>query len=292
MMDPNTEMAESSSVPLFYLKTTDKISGREMYVNFKCTSQVQAPSVDIDETKLVDEICNPSPNIEQYKIPLLLGKIYWSKDELEPSKKCYVTTVQMNDKFAYRKVVPSEVVRHYVISVVMSAIEDKFNHPNSAKLYGQFLGHQLDLDQAVYEVLGHGEKKNSVVQSNEVVENKVMFVDCQSDKAIVTDESTNEQLEVYDLYYRPKSQILTIQVAADHLPDRIEFNDDRVCIVGHKEKKPRTVVHTGDDSSLMKLIDIHLPLYIDLSVPVKYKFDDKLCLFRVVFKVLEEPLSR
>lgn len=289
--------ADDKSVPLFYLQTTDKTSGRTVCINLKCTPEVQAPAVEIDEAKLVSEICDPSPQIEQYKIPLVLGKIYWSEaksvgsSEQQPgSERHYVTTVQMNDKFAYRKVVPSEIIRHYVISVVLTALEDKFNHPNAKKLYGQFLGHRLDLDQAAYEVRGHGGKSESasVKQSKELVENKVMLLGSQEDsrgapsKAIDTTSPDADSLPPYDLYYRPKSQVLTVQLSADRLPERIEFNDDRLCVYGTK-------FTDGKKEPASKLMDVHLPLYIDLSAPVRYKYDDKLCLFRAVFRVLEEP---
>lgn len=286
-LDPNL-------VPLFHLKTTDKASKRTVYINFKCTSQVEAPTSKISEARLVDEIRNLSPELEQYKIPLVLSKIYWLKDKPDSSERQYVTDVQINDQFARLQVVPSEIVRHYVISVALSAIEEKFNNPNAAKLYGQYLGHQLDLDQVAYEVLGHGEKQNFLERKGELVENKIMFVESKSgdiladDKVTDTDEARNE-LETYDLYYRPKSQILTIQVSADQLPDRIKLNDDHVCIIGHKNKSQTAVAETSDSSNPPILLDVHLPLYIDLNAPVKYKFDDKLCLFRAVFKVLEEP---
>lgn len=283
-MDPTNK-----SVPLFCLKTTDRSSGRKFYIDFRCTPEVLAPTVEIEETKLVSEICDPSPDIERFKIPLVLGKIYWSEAksvDQQSTERHYVTTVQMNDKFAYRKVVPSEIIRHYVISVAMSAIEDKFNHPHAKRLYGQFLGYRLELDQAAYEVLNPEDNETKVKQSDELVENKVMFLESLGDEStqnMATDKNSDTgPQQSYDLYYRPKSQILTIQLSTNRLPERIEFNDDRVCMFG-------VDLAGGAKDSATKLLDIHLPLYIDLSVPVKYKYDDKLCLFRAVFKAREEP---
>lgn len=258
---------EPEITPLFCLKTFDKKVQRNLFINFKSSDDVQEPEIDVDEDQLVREICNPSPNIENYKIPLKLSQIYWTKND-NKSDLGYVIDAQLNDKFAIRKVIASEIIRHYVITVAILTIEEKYNNnAPQAKAYGQFLGHKLELDQNGYEII---KSKLFIERSNELVNNKVIF----ADDTPISETSTSGQLgedTPYELHYRPNSKLLTCSLNTDRLPDSISFNDDRFYV----------------ELDGKCLIDVYLPFFIDLKQPVKYKFDDRSCLLRIVFNITE-----
>lgn len=256
-----------TGIPIFCVQITDKKSQKKLFVNFKSNDSVQYPDVDLDEDQIVKEICNPTPRIELFKIPLKLSPIFWSKGT--KIERSYVIDVLINDKFAIRRVLPSEVIRHYVVNVTMETIEQKYNNSRGTKGLGQFIGHNLDLDQTNYEVLI---SKQCIERSDELVNNKIILLDETMNES---NPKENPIDTPYDLYYRPASGILTCSIVTDKLPDSISFNDDRI-VVKSDEKF---------------LVDAYLPFYIDLSMPVKYKYDDRLCLLRIVFKVFETLMS-
>ena len=272
---------DDQSVPLFCVKTTEKNSGHKLFINFKASNQVQAPDVAIDEDKIVREICDPSPNIENYKIPLVLSQLFWSAKEGEHQEgdnirtRNYVIDIKLNEKFALRKVIPSDIMRHYLITIAMISIEGKYNG-STGEVNRQFVGHALELDQASYEIL---KDQQYFDRSNELVSNKIVLLEKASMKSVTDDISEklnfNEQVDdstSYDLHFRPASMILTCSLTTPKLPESIAFNDDTIRIGMGKSEKAT--------------LEIVLPLKIDLTQPVKYKFDDKLCLLRIVFKVL------
>lgn len=260
--------------PIFCVSTRERNSRKKLYVNFKSTDAVEKPPIDLDEDELVREICNPSPAIERYKIPLKLSQIFWTKRSGDNKERDYVIDVHINDNFAIRRVLVKDVIRHYVIIVALQTIENKYNTNDTAKTCGQFIGHQLDIDQATYEVLNLTQCRD---RSSDLVSNKVLLLDEEAQKS--TASKTNEAVsseadsQSYDLFYRPGSNILTCSIATDKLPEVISFNDDRITV----------------ESSGKTLMDVNLPLFIDLREPMKYKFDDRLCLLRIVFKVAEYP---
>lgn len=286
--------------PLFSVRTTDKRTGQTLFINFKASDAIQAPEIDIEEEKLVREICDPSPNIEKYKVPLQLSQIFWTGcDTLEEhgkiglglqqdkkgSDRNYVIDVQLNDKFAFRKVIPSDIIRHYLITVTMVSIEEKFNQEPKANSQSahQYLGHKLELDQADYEIL---KTPIEIKRSNEVVTNKIVLIDSGKERTFNSlmnkcdtgagkDNDPHDSEITYDLHFRPAIMVLTCSISTDKLPNSISFNDDRFKVELHDART----------------LDINLPLDIDLREPVKYKFDDRLCLFRVVFKLKEPPLD-
>lgn len=265
-------MEDLRGVPVFCVRTVDKKSSRKLYINFKSTDAVETPPVDLNEDQLVQEICNPSPAIEKFKIPLKLSQIFWSKQSESSNKeRHYVIDVHINDKFAIRKVLVKDVIRHYVIVVTLQTIEDKYNKNNSAEACGQFLGHQLDLDQAAYEVLNLTQCQD---RSSELVNNRVLLLgekNSSSPSRGYKSAATSSSDAPYDLYYRPGSRILTCSIQTDKLPGSISFNDDRIMV----------------ECSGQTLVDVHLPIRIDLKEPMRYKFDDKLCLLRIVFRIVE-----
>lgn len=250
--------------PVFCIKTIEKNSRRSMFINFKSTDAVVPPEIDLDEDELCEEIRNPSARIENFKIPMKMSPIYWNKSEKE-GEKSYVVDVFINDKFCIRRVLLSDVIRHYLSLVTMIQLEEKYNREGSTNKVGQFIGHKLELNQVSYEVL---DDKQSIEKSTDLVNNKITLVEQPKIDSVI---SVLPNDTIYDLYYRPTSKILTCSVNVDKLPDSIGFNDDRIII--------------RLDAKI--LVDTYLPFYIDLSEPAKYKFDDKLCLFRVVFRINE-----
>jgi len=254
-----------TGIPIFCVEVKDKKQKCTLFINFKSTSDVEYPNVDLNEDQLVQEICHPSQNIEKYKIPMKLSQLYWPK-EIDGERK-YVVDVYINDKFAIRRVLVGDVIRHYVIIVTMLTLEEKYNTDMQVKSCGQFIGHRLELDQAGYKVL---ETIQCVERSSKLINNKIVMIgDSEDQSATRTDSSDTSHL---DLFYRPSSGILTCSIQTDSLPDSIGFNDDRIKV---------TLANKN-------LMDVHLPFAIDLNQPVKYKFDDRLCLFRAVFRTVVE----
>lgn len=259
-------MDSDNSIPLFCVQTSDKKVNKKLFVNFRASNKVEYPKEDIDEDQLVKEFLESSSKLERFKIPFYSSVIFWSKGK--ESDRCYVVDVTINDRFARTKVLASDVLRHYVITVVMSALEKKYNTEEALKS-GQFLGHKLELDFLAYEVLT---KKQSTDRTNEVVNNKIMLIEESKNQPTIESDDQN-----FDLHYRPASKFLTLSLNTDRIPDCIKFNEDRL------------IVNLGEKT----LVDVYLPIHIDLDQPVKYKFDERLCLFRAVFKVAElvDPIN-
>lgn len=256
--------------PLFCIETKDKTTDTETFVNFYGNDNIQAPTIELDEQQLAQELLHPSEALDALTIPMNLGGLFWKKSRennyTAGSPNAYVIDCKINLKFALRKVISSEVVRYYVISVALSAIEKKFNDNRHGKgSSGQFVGHQLDFDVCNYNLL-NGEEISP--KSTELVNNKVIPLDLETSTSL---SRGLENINSCDFYYRPLSKNLTCCIATDFLPTTISYNDDRIVV--------------KVDGRI--LLDACLPFFIDLSRPIMFKFDDRLCLFRIVFKIVE-----
>lgn len=262
--------------PLFCVKVEDKMSGRTIYVNFYATDGVDPPEVEITVEGLVrTEMLGPGPGVEDYKVPVGLSPMFWDKkkETVSEQDRAYVIEAGLNDRFVYRQVLTNLVIRHYAISVTLSVIMDKFNDPPKPNEHPQqYLGHKLDLDQPNYRVLND---KQRMERSNEIVNNKIAIV--EPDREVTFDESKSDAKTCedepvsYELLLRPAMAIITCSISTDKLPKSIGFNDDQIEVV-------------LDDK---RVLSLHMPVSIDLTVPVKYKFDDRLCLFRMVCSIAE-----
>ena len=268
----------STKTPILCARTKDRKSARQLFINFKANDAIQSPESDFNEEDVVRVIRDQSPDVEQFKIPLVLSQIYWTKPSNELDESTvesdynYVINVELNDKFAFSRVVTSEIMRHYLISVTMATIESKYSDINNKLPHSQTLGHELELDQGDYEFL---ETKLEVEHSDELVASKIMIVS-ESDSSTLTNEqkSLNNDIPSFDAHFRPRSMLLTFSIGTDKLPDELSFNDDHFIL----------------KSAGKSLVDVCLPLEIDLTEPVRYRFDDRFELFRVVFKVKEPQL--
>lgn len=262
---PEPKSTVNNHVPLFCVETRDRISGRKLFVNFLGVKDVPYPDNDINDDLLVRELMQPSQVLDAFGIPMNLSQLFWKKitEGKSPPADYYVLDCNINKKFAIRRVVNSDVIRHYVISVTFSEIEKKFLDINHKKC-GQFVGHNLDLDICDYKVL---EGVVNVDRSTEPVNNRVIPLNDQLKKRIETSPSPEVSS---DLFYRPKSKILTCSITTEVIPSSLGFNDDRI------------IIKAGDKI----LLDVFLPFFIDLSEPVKYRYDDRSCLFRVVFRII------
>lgn len=255
-------MSSGEDIPLFCVITKEKKTNNDFYVNFLGNHKVQYPNNDLNEEQLVHELLRPTRALDDLTVPVNLGPIFWKKSAKDCIENSYVIDAKINQKFGLQKVIQNETIRHYVIAVILSAIEKKFNEHNG----GQFIGHDLDLDACDYK-LTDGSKLCE--KSNDLVNNKVTPLDNQDG---ISDRSRDDDSSTYDLFYRPSSKILTCSIPTEILPKSISYNEDRITI------------HKGDEC----IMDTFLPFFIDLEQPVKYKFDDKSCLFRAVFRVVEE----
>lgn len=268
---------QSEILPLFCVRATEKRTGQHFYINFQSSDAIQEPRVEFDEETIVKVLTYHSRTVEQYKVPMNLSQIYWSKSEdNDEASRAYVVDVEINSRFAIRRVIPSEVIRHFVVSIAMSSLESKFNHANASKSVRQYVGHKIDFDPSDYEIL---KNKQHQERSNELVNNKILLVEKPSSSEEVREiVPSGDRLELsdstetsVDLFLRPKSMLLTCSIHTDTCPDSFSFNDDRV------------LVELGDEV----LLDVHLPLNIDLDERAKFKFDDRQGLFRIVFKLKE-----
>lgn len=259
--------------PIFCVETADIVSKLPIFINFYATNEIQYPAVDLHEEMLMSGIMRFDKTLESWTLPINLGPLYWKMNpETNPDykDKGYVIETKLNHDFAIRRVIMSEVVRHYIITVALSAIEKKFNDQSDPKKYGQFIGHELSLDVSGYKVL---DCQNLSAKSDQLVNNKVISLIDSGQSALST--KFKEQCELnetdYSLLYRPRSKILTCVLPCDTLPSSIGYNDDRI------------VVKNGDET----LMDINLPFFINLREPMKYKFDDRSCTIKIVFKISE-----
>lgn len=258
-----------NGLPIFHVQTIDKITGRTFYINFRVSDAVQAPALDFDVRGLTEEWLRSGETSvyrEEYKVPFLSSPVFWSKEK--DNVRHYVIDVMINYKFAAKRVCTEQVIKHYVICVAITVIEEKLNNPIESTQFGQFLGHKVDLCALTYKLIRY---PLNIERTDDIVKNKIVPIG----RSHIDDEpstSGDAKDAMYELHYRPASKILTCSITTDRLPDSISFNDDRIVVLSGKNR----------------LIDIYLPFFIDLKIPVKYKYDDKSCLFRVVFKVKEE----
>lgn len=258
MMDSH----RANTIPLFCVETLDKKSSNKLFLNFRASHEVAAPEIEIEEEKIVRAIHEPSPEIERYKIPMQLSQIYWSKSTTPHQSfgDSYVIDIFVNEGFGLMKVIPSQIIVHYLITVAMATIEQRECD-------------KLDMDQVEYRIL---EGKLEIERSSEIVTLKVIAVIDESNNEDASKTASVNHSEKFDFHYRPKLQTLTCSLnGVEKIPDVISFNDDRILI--------------KSDGS--KLLDVYLPLNIDLTQPVRYKFDDRLCLLRIVFKTTERPIE-
>lgn len=256
-------------LPIFHVRTIDKITGRDFYINFRVSDTVPAPGIDFDVAGLTEEwFRSGSTSVyrEEYKVPFLSSPVFWSKEK--DNVRDYVIDVMIEHEFAAKRVLTEEVIKHYVICVAITVVEEKLNDPKESIQFGQFLGHKVDLCALTYKLI---QNPLNIERTEVIVRNKIVPLGGHR----VEDEPSTSRVSkdaMYELYYRPASKILTCSITTDRLPDSISFNDDRILVISGKNR----------------LIDVYLPFFIDLKIPAKYKYDDKSCLLRVVFKVKEE----
>lgn len=263
--------------PIFCVSTVDKISKIKTYFNFRYSDSVPYPDGEFTDEDIIRLASGPGTGNEQYNIPLQSSPIFWNNEETNDDQKekktkerSYVIEIMINDKFALRKVLISNIMKRYLICVTFIAVEEKYNTDKYIHTRGHFIGHELDFDQLNHKIL---KDRLFMDRSKELVNNKITVLDMSKD--VIEQPQSRDSTPIYDLYFRPSSKILTCCIRTDKLPESISFNDDRLIV----------------ESEENKLVDIFLPIYIDLKEPMKYKFDDKLLLLRVVFKTIDEPFK-
>lgn len=252
----DTDADFNNGLPLFCVQVTDKISKKNVFINFKSSSLIEPPD-DIPDDDLLND------KRPKFIIPLRLSPLYYTKD----GRDDYVIIILINDVFSIRRVLVSDIMRVYLTQFALTEIEKRYNSPESAKITGQFIGHKLELERKNSKTLTKEQCKERITK---FVNNKITLL--QAD-AQPPDQSDNT---AYDLHYRPASKILTCSVHTEKLPDSVAFNEDRILI-------------KQDDNIL---VDVDLPIFINLKEPLKYKFDDRIGLFRAVFKTIEKNEDR
>lgn len=250
--------------PFLCIRSRERISGSRLYVNINISSEVAPPKdKKFDEDKLVDRyinFCQGMPDDGAYSIPLISSPLAYTK-EID-GKRHYGVNVAINDKFAISRVMGSKIVLDYTVGVIFSVLDSKFSDFDYQKRH-QYIGHKFDSDFQHYDVL----EEKSVELTRDLVINKVMPTSVPHADTRVEDS----QEEVYDLHYRPAKKFLTLSVQAEKQPKSISFNDDHIIV----------------ELSENDMIDIYIPLKIDLEVPIRYRYDTESMLLRVVFKVIE-----
>lgn len=253
-MDSDVEF--NNGLPLFCVQVIDKISGKNVFINFKSSGIVEPPE-DIPDDHLLND------KKPKFIVPLRPSPLYYTKD----GRDDYVIIILINDVFSIRRVLVSDIMRVYLIQFALTEIERRYNSPESVKITGQFIGHKLELERKTSKTLTKEQCKEKITK---FVNNKITILQDNAQSINQPDDT------VYDLHYRPTSRILTCSVHTEKLPDSIAFNEDRIFI------------KHGDNV----LVDADLPIFIDLKEPLKYKFDDRIGLFRAVFKTLEKSEDR
>lgn len=270
----------NSYTKLFCAVANEQITKKKIYINFGASSSVDHPEVDINSTDLIREWLNPKFE-EDYQVPIVLSPFLQPKEESDKKNSNRITIFQkqsaspdryiivalINDKFA-RRVLVDKIIQHYVILVTLTVIEKVYNKAGELQK-GEFIGHDFDFTQD-YEIL---KDRPYMESSGKLVNNKVTLVSPSTSDIIKFDNSPKQS---YDLYYRPKSRILTLCMALDKIPDKVSFTEDRI----------KVNLNACDN------VDIWLPFYIDLDRPVRYKYDDKTSLFRFVAQILEESVQK
>jgi len=249
--------------PLFCVRAIDKISSRYLVLNFRTAKHLPPPKMEaFNDDLMTMAYFNPMPQLEaDLMMPQESTPIFWSLKPLSDNgAKCYVISFRVNEEFAFKKVLTSEIVKHYLISVSMVETEKRVNE---GRLVGQNIGHRLDLDFTNYKIL----KDPQVLPSKELVNTTVSLVSGESP----TKTTIGRRGDQYNFQFRPKAMFLTCSLSTESMPDYISFNEDRVLIkLGGKV-----------------LVDAFLPIHINLKETVWYKFDEKEKLLRIVFKVVE-----
>lgn len=241
--------------PIYLVYTKDKTSKKLFNINIISSPTVEPPPVDLTDDQLTVECIKESALYHSYKIPFLSSPIFWTDGE----KSEYIIHVKINDKFVKDRVLNGNTVRHVLVGILVVELEKKFNSGIDGSGSEQVLGHKLDLDVQNYGI------KDGIVPSQRMS----LIV---NERNLAGDSRDQDEEKLYDLYYRPGLQVLTCSVQTTEMPTSFGFNKDRL-IVKVKENT---------------LVDVHLPFFIDLKEPIKYKYDEKTNNFRVVIKINEE----
>lgn len=255
-------------IPVFCVKAFEYTTKRDFYINIMASDIVKSPEDDINENILFEVQKRRHCDKIGFHVPLLTSPIFWAKESMHVKKDSYVVDVMINDGFAFKKVLGSEAISSYVAIVTMNVLEQKYNDPKATKATcGQFLNHELDLDEIMYKIL-----PKNVERTDDIVNHKITLLGapCTSSRSATTGDDNKN----YNIYYRPGSEILTISIETNKCPKSVSFNDDRVIIESEDEK--------------IKTLDLCLPIFIDLKEPVKYKYDAKYETFRIVMRTNEQ----
>lgn len=245
----------------FHIETTSKNVDIPVFVNVFASKEIPYPPTDFDEAELCAEVLRSGPEIPNFRMHYLDYAIHWSDGSQTPNPRSYVANFVINDKWA-EKILPSNLLLHSSVAVILLALERIYNNEEPGRKCQQRLGHRMDLDFLNYKI----DKMKCVRASKVLVDTKVIEECSSSTKK----DGANED-RIYDLHYRPKSKVLTCSIQCDRMPDSIGFNEDRL------------MVRLGEKN----LVDVYLPFFIDIDEPAKYKYDERLNLFRAVFKIRE-----
>lgn len=273
MSTKNSDDRLKDKKPLLSVKSRERTTGRRLYVNIEISSGVDEPkNKEFNEVDLVNQYLGKGNYKDnEFDIMVSTGPLIWTKPI--DGERHYLVSAVINDKFAMRKVLANKVILDYTIGVIFSILDKKFSDPiYQARV--QFIGHKFDSDFQHYEVLDT--KKGPIPGTKEIVVNKIVPI-IGGDDNTQTRKHPEEQThlvtnDAYDIHYRPASNLLTVSVQTEALPESVSFNDDHIIIQLSKDEG---------------VVDVYIPLTIDLEQPVKYKYDGKQMLFRAVFKVLD-----
>lgn len=260
---------DSKIEPLFCIETALINPNKRLFINIKASSIIHQPNLEhlSNVEELVHEMAstNNTPKTKKFNINFKSSPIFWSTEDRFSQDKHYVVDVLINDKFG-ENVKRERVIQHYLIHVIMSVLEDKYNVGDQMKNAQHNLGHHINWVVGEYKVL---EDIKCFYRSEEIVNSTVKYLHGTQGECI---QDVNEV--PYILHYRPGSNYLTFSLTTDRLPSSFSFNDDRLIV--------ETCSHLG-------IIEIHLPFFINVNEPVKYKYDDNSCSFRIVFRTVESP---
>lgn len=248
-------MQDSNSKPCFCVKAKDTTSGKKIFINFKLSSEVQYPDLDLTEDQFIE--IYQTPAIERYRIPIIIGQLFWTTDKKKESS--YVVDIQINENYLRTRILTSEIMKSFLLTIAIETLENKYNDPQSVKNTKQFLGHSLKI--LVEDCVVLQNKKNQ--EKGKLVNNKITILDelnslSDASKKDLVESIENEPAE-YDVYFRPSSSRLECCLYnLMELPKNINFNEDRITVTCQKENKV--------------LMDIYVPFELDILQEPRYKY--------------------
>lgn len=258
--------------PCFCLKARERNSKKKFFINFCSSSEVKYPTLDWDEQKCIEMHQKGSREFEDYRIPLALKPLSWTRDK-KGEDKHFVLDVLVNDRYMEERVLKSEFFKNFLIVVSIDTVESKYSRSNY-----DALDHALDIEKESFIILknkryqeqsGFVTKQTSSSANDNTKSRKIALLeDGPPDVSDSLPNSRKDRLSTdnnYKLTYCCGTNSLkgVVKCKSKQAPEpdleslKLQISTDHIVLTVNNLKSP-----TGP---LIKLLDVYITMLIDVS---------------------------